>query len=69
MTLLMRERQHMALVYDEYGTWLGVVTMEDIFETIIGKSIMDETDDIPNMRRYARKLWENRQKNTTTQNN
>lgn len=64
MTLLMRERQHMAVVYDEYGTWLGLVTMEDIFETLIGKSIMDETDDIPNMRRYARKLWESRQRNS-----
>jgi len=64
MTLLMKERQHMAIVYDEYGSWLGLVTMEDIFETIIGKSIMDETDDIPNMRRYAKKLWEKRQRNT-----
>ena len=67
MILLMQERQHMALVYDEYGTWLGLVTMEDIFEAIIGKSIMDETDDIPNMRRFARKLWEKRRRSATAQ--
>ena len=60
---LMSEHQHMGLVYDEYGTWLGLVTMEDILETILGQAIMDETDDIPNMRRFARKRWEHRLKN------
>ena len=64
MAQLMRERQHMAMVYDEYGTWMGIVTMEDIFETLIAKSIVDETDDIPNMRRFARKRWEKRQRNS-----
>ena len=52
----------MCLVYDQYGTWLGVVTLEDILETILGMPIIDETDDIPNMRRFARKRWENRLK-------
>lgn len=65
MGQLMREQQHMAMVYDEYGTWMGIVTMEDVFETLIGKSIVDETDDIPNMRRFARKRWEKRQRNST----
>ncbi|RUO36730.1 hemolysin [Aliidiomarina shirensis] len=62
MAQLIRERQHMCLVYDEYGTWLGVVTMEDVLETIIGQPIMDETDDIPNMRRFAKRRWEHRLK-------
>ncbi|MEX2365266.1 MAG: CBS domain-containing protein, partial [Pseudohongiellaceae bacterium] len=62
LTALLAEHQHMGLVYDQYGTWLGLVTMEDILETILGQSIMDETDDIPNMRRFARKRWENRLK-------
>lgn len=62
MTQLMREHQHMALVYDEYGTWMGLITMEDIFETLIGRSIVDESDDIPNMRRFARKRWQKRQR-------
>lgn len=69
MGQLMREQQHMALVYDEYGTWMGLVTMEDIFETLIGKSIVDETDDIPNMRRFARKRWEKRQRNGVANQN
>lgn len=62
MTLLLHERKHMSLVYDEYGSWLGLVTMEDVLEAIIGQTIMDETDDIPNMRRFAKRRWEHRQK-------
>jgi CBS domain containing-hemolysin-like protein len=66
MTSFLAEHQHMSLVYDQYGTWLGLVTMEDVLETILGQPIMDETDDIPNMRRFARKRWENRLKHQGT---
>lgn len=62
MSQLMQERQHMSLIYDEFGGWQGLVTLEDIVEAIIGKPIMDETDDIPNMRRFARRRWEHRLK-------
>lgn len=65
MTRFMGERQHMLLVYDEYGSWLGLVTMEDVMEAIIGQPILDETDDIPNMRRHARRRWKNRLKSRT----
>jgi CBS domain containing-hemolysin-like protein len=63
LSTLLKEHQHLALIYDEYGTWLGLVTMEDILETILGTPIIDETDDIPNMRRHARRRWEHRLKN------
>ncbi|MDP2283185.1 MAG: CNNM domain-containing protein [Pseudohongiella sp.] len=66
MTAFLAEHQHMSLVYDQYGTWLGLATMEDVLETILGQPIMDETDDIPNMRRFARKRWENRMKHQGT---
>lgn len=62
MTQLMQERQHLCLVYDEYGSWQGLVTLEDVIETIIGQPIMDETDDIPNMRRFAKRRWEHKMK-------
>lgn len=62
LSMLLKEHQHMALIYDEYGTWLGLVTMEDILETILGQAIIDETDEIPNMRRHARRRWEHRLK-------
>lgn len=62
MTHLLKKRQHMALVYDEHGSWLGLITLEDIIETILGTPIMDETDNIPSLRRYARQRWDKRLK-------
>ena len=62
MRQFMKERKHMFVVYDEYGSWQGLVTLEDVIETIIGKSIMDETDAISSMRRYAKVRWGRRLK-------
>lgn len=56
-TDMLGQRHHLAVVYDELGTWVGLVTMEDIIETILGVEIMDETDHVPNMRHYARQRW------------
>ncbi|BES70497.1 hemolysin family protein [Marinobacter nanhaiticus D15-8W] len=57
---MLRERQHLAVVYDEMGTWLGIVTLEDILETLLGTEIMDETDNVSNLRRYAKQRWSRR---------
>ncbi|MRJ41657.1 MULTISPECIES: CNNM domain-containing protein [Idiomarinaceae] len=62
MARLIQQRQHMALVYDEHGTWMGLVTLEDIIETILGQPIMDETDTVPSLRRYAQQRWGKRLK-------
>jgi CBS domain containing-hemolysin-like protein len=59
---LLRDRQHIALVVDEYGGASGLVTLEDLVETLLGVEIMDEMDDIENMRVLARKLWKERAK-------
>ena len=59
---LQAKREHMAVVIDEYGSLLGLVTLEDIFETLLGLEIMDETDNISDLQAYARKLWEERSK-------
>ncbi|AZT84715.1 DUF21 domain-containing protein [Marinobacter sp. NP-4(2019)] len=59
---MLRERQHLAVVYDELGTWLGIVTLEDILETLLGTEIVDETDNVSNLRRYAKQRWSRRLK-------
>ncbi len=49
-----------AVVVGEHGETRGVVTMEDVIETLVGTDIMDEQDSIQNMQQQARKNWEKR---------
>lgn len=46
---LITEREHISMVIDEHGTVRGLVTMEDIIETLLGREIMDETDTVIDM--------------------
>lgn len=55
-----QQRNHIALVVDDFGNTIGVVTMEDIIETLLGLEIMDESDAIEDMQAAARKNWESR---------
>jgi len=59
---LLDNREHIAVVVDEYGGIDGVVTMEDVLETLIGLEIVDEMDSVQDMRAMARSKWENRAK-------
>lgn len=59
---LVESKNHMALVVDEYGTVTGLVTMEDVIETLLGLEIMDESDNIADLQDQARKSWEARAK-------
>ncbi|PHS08733.1 MAG: hemolysin [Blastopirellula sp.] len=56
-------REHILLVTDEHGGLEGVVTLEDVVETLIGIEIVDEADTIDDMRKLAREKWEARMKN------
>lgn len=57
---LLDYRAHLLLVVDHYGGTQGLVTLEDVVETLIGIEIVDEGDKIDDMRRLARQKWEER---------
>ncbi|MCF6348149.1 MAG: hemolysin family protein [Flavobacteriaceae bacterium] len=57
-----QEKEHIALVVDEYGSISGLVTMEDVIETLLGLEIMDESDTDSDMQQLARKNWQKRAK-------
>lgn len=59
----MEKREHVALIVDEFGGMSGIVTMEDVIETLLGLEIMDEFDNTDDMQALARKKWEQRAKN------
>jgi CBS domain containing-hemolysin-like protein len=59
---LMKKQEHIAVVVDEYGGFAGVVTMEDLVETLLGMEIIDEVDTIEDMQKMARKKWMERAK-------
>lgn len=50
-------REHIALVVDEYGGTAGVVSMEDVVETVLGLEIVDEADKHKDMQELAREQW------------
>lgn len=59
---LIEQREHIALVVDEYGSVSGLVTQEDMIETLLGLEIMDESDTIEDLQVLARKSWQRRAK-------
>lgn len=50
----LKKRQHIFLVVDEYGGIEGIITMEDVLETILGVEIVDEADRIVDLRELAK---------------
>lgn len=54
------KRDHLSMVVDNYGSVVGLVTMEDLFETLLGQEIMDEMDEVADLQKLARRKWEAR---------
>lgn len=57
---LLDQRQQIALVVDEYGGTRGLVSLEDVVETLLGMEIIDEMDRVEDMQALARQQWEKR---------
>ncbi len=52
-----KRKEHLFIVADEYGSTTGLVTLEDAIETLLGVEIIDESDDVADMRQYALEQW------------
>jgi len=57
---LLEKRQQLAVAVDEYGVTAGVITVEDVLETLLGLEIMDEMDSVADLQRLARERWKER---------
>jgi len=57
---LIKHREHLCLVEDEYGQTAGIVTLEDAIETLLGREIVDENDPVEDMQDLARSQYRQR---------
>lgn len=57
---LTREKNHLSVVTDNFGAVVGMISMEDLFETLLGVEIMDEFDNVDDLQKLAKKDWEKR---------
>ena len=63
---MLRKKEHIAQVQNSFGCFLGIVTMEDLIETIIGQEIIDENDTVEDMQAYALEEWKRHKKKETS---
>jgi len=60
--LMIKRNTKIAMIVDEYGSGEGIVTLEDIVESLLGLEIVDSNDPVTDMQQLARKLWSRRMK-------
>lgn len=58
---LLAQKEHISIIIDEYGCFRGIVTMEDVIETMLGTEIVDEKDTVTDMQELAREKWQEQQ--------
>lgn len=59
---MLAKKEQMSIIIDEYGSFRGLITMEDVIETILGDEIVDERDTIVDMQQLAKEKWKKLQK-------
>ena len=57
---MLEKKEHIVSVVNEYGSFEGIITMEDVVETILGLEIIDEKDTVVDMQQLAREKWKER---------
>lgn len=60
---MLRSKEQIAVIINGYGSFQGLLTMEDIIETVLGNEIVDESDDVVDMQQLALDRWKKRPKN------
>lgn len=60
LDLMLKNRIHIAITVGEYGEVKGLVTLEDVFETLLGLEIVDEIDRVEDMQALARQMMDKR---------
>ena len=60
--ILLEKKEHISIIIDEYGSLRGIVTLEDVIETMLGFEIVDEKDEVVDMQEYAKDKWKKMQK-------
>ncbi|MBO4844179.1 MAG: DUF21 domain-containing protein [Bacteroidales bacterium] len=60
--VMLQKKEQISCIIDEYGAFQGILTLEDIIETLLEREIVDENDTVPNMQALAKEIWEMQQK-------
>ena len=55
-----KNKVHLCMVEDEFGQTVGIVTLEDAIETLLGREIVDESDQVEDMQKLAKGKYRNR---------
>ena len=63
---LLEKKEHICVIIDEYGSCRGIVTLEDVIETMLGFEIVDESDEVVDMQQLAKEQWEEMQSRLST---
>ena len=57
---MLSKDEQIAIIINEYGSFQGILTLEDVIETLLGSEIVDENDTVRDMQQLARDKWEKR---------